>query len=113
MHLQFFFIPTADLGASLALCRDGFGFTEAWREGDETVALDVPRSDVQLMLDAHDADAPAGPIYLVEDLRAWHATKPEALGVIEQPAEIPGGYQAVYADPGGALIYVMDQSTDA
>ena len=27
--------------------------------------------------------------------------------------EIPGGYQAVYQEPGGATSYVIDQSTDS
>ncbi len=29
------------------------------------------------------------------------------------PAGIPGGFLATYQDPGGATIYVMDQSTDS
>jgi predicted enzyme related to lactoylglutathione lyase len=32
--------------------------------------------------------------------------------VVEEPSEIPGGFLATYQDPGGATIYVMDQSTD-
>jgi predicted enzyme related to lactoylglutathione lyase len=33
--------------------------------------------------------------------------------VIEDVSEIPGGFMATYQDPGGATIYVMDQSTDS
>ena len=28
------------------------------------------------------------------------------------PFEIPGGFLSCFKDPGGNLIYVMDQSTD-
>ena len=113
MKLEFLFVPTSDLGASLALYRDGLGFSELWREGDATVALAVPDSDVRLMLDANDPTAPIGPLFVVESVEAFHAGRPEALAVVEAPTEIPGGVLGTYRDPGGATIYVMDQSTDA
>jgi hypothetical protein len=34
-------------------------------------------------------------------------------GVAEDVSEIPGGFMATYQDPGGATIYIMDQSTDS
>jgi len=89
------------------------GFTEVWREGDATVALSLPGTDVQLMLDANDPDAPVGPLFVVDSVKAFHATHPETLTVIDEPAEIPGGFLATYQDPGGVTIYVMDQSTDS
>jgi catechol 2,3-dioxygenase-like lactoylglutathione lyase family enzyme len=113
MKLEFLFVPTADLTASLGLYRDGLGFTEVWREGDATVALALPGSDVQLMLDSHDPDAPMGPLFVVDSVAAFHASRPDGLGVIEEPGEIPGGSMATYQDPGGAIIYVMDQATDS
>lgn len=113
MKLEFLFIPTSDLNASLALYRDGLGFTEMWREADATVALALPGTEVQLMLDANDPDAPLGPLFVVDSVVAFHGARPETLGVIAEPSEIPGGFMATYQDPGGATIYVMDQSTDA
>ncbi|NRQ30855.1 VOC family protein [Nonomuraea sp. NN258] len=112
MKLEFLFVPTSDLKASLALYRDGLGFTENWREGDTTVALALPGTDVQIMLDAHDPEAPVGPVFIVDSVEDFHAARPQALAVLEAPTEIPGGFQATYQDPGGATIYVMDQSTD-
>lgn len=112
MKLEFVFVPTSDLGASLALYRDGLGFTEQWREGDTTVALALPGSDVQLMLDANDPDAPLGPLFVVDSVATFHAERARSLTVVEEPSKIPGGFQATYRDPGGATIYVMDQSTD-
>ena len=112
MKLEFLLTPTSDLNASLALYRDGLGFTEMWREGDATVALALPGTDVKLMLDANDPDAPVGPLFIVESVEAFHAARPETLAAVEEPSEIPGGFLATYQDPGGASIYVMDQSTD-
>ena len=113
MKLEFLFAPTADLDASLALYRDGLGCQEVWREGDATVALTLPGTDVQLMLDSNDPSAPVGPLFVVDSVVAFHAAKPEGLGVLEEPNEIPGGFMATYQDPGGMVVYVMDQSTDA
>jgi catechol 2,3-dioxygenase-like lactoylglutathione lyase family enzyme len=113
MKLEFLLVPTSDLNASLALYRDGLGFTEMWREGDATVALAVPGSDVQLMLDANDPEAPVGPLFVVDSVEAFHAARPESLTVLDEVTEIPGGFMATYREPGGATLHVMDQSTDA
>lgn len=113
MKLEFLFIPTADLKASLALYRDGLGFTELWREGESTVALSLPGSELQIMLDANDPQAQAGPIFVVDSVTDFHAKRPEGLTVIEEPAEIPGGAMVTYQEPGGGVIQVLDQSTDA
>jgi catechol 2,3-dioxygenase-like lactoylglutathione lyase family enzyme len=113
MKLEFLFVPTSDLTASLALYRDHLGFTEVWREGDATAALALADSGVQIMLDANDPDAPVGPLFVVDDVNTFHAERPENLGVVGEPSEIPGGFLALYQDPGGATIYVMDQSTDS
>lgn len=113
MHLEFLLVPTSDMPASLALYRDALGFVELWREGDATVALSLPGSDVQLMLDSNDPNAPAGPIFVVDSVAGFHAGRPDSLGVIAEPAEIPGGSMATYQDPGGAVLYVLDQATDA
>ena len=112
MKLEFLFVPTSDLTASLALYRDSLGFTEMWREGDATVALSLPGTDVQLMLDANDPSAPVGPLFVVDSVEAFHSGRAETLAVLDGPSEIPGGFLATYQDPGGATLYVMDQSTD-
>ncbi|MGD9694266.1 MAG: VOC family protein [Thermoleophilia bacterium] len=113
MKLEFLLVPTSDLGASLAVYRDGLGFTEMWREGDATVALALPGTDVQIMLDANDPEAPPGPLFVVDSVEAFHAARPEALAVVGEVSEIPGGFMAAYREPGGATVYVIDQSTDS
>lgn len=113
MKLEFLLIPTSDLNASLALYRDSFGFTELWREGESTAALLHPDSAVQIMLDASDPEAPVGPIFVVDSVPAFHASRPAGLTVLAEPAEIPGGAMASYRDAGGGVVHVLDQAADS
>jgi predicted enzyme related to lactoylglutathione lyase len=112
MKLQFMYLPTQDLGAALALYRDTLGFDEAWREGEQTVAL-ATGTDVALMLDA---GAPPGfgpgPIFITEDVKAFHAEHDGGYELVAEPFEIPGGFLSAFKDPAGNVVYVMDQSTD-
>lgn len=112
MKLELLLVPTSDLNASLALYRDGLGFTELWREGDSTAALTLEGSEAQIMLDASDPNAAPGPMFVVDSVEAFHAARPEALTVLDGPSEIPGGFLAAYQEPGGATIYILDQSTE-
>jgi catechol 2,3-dioxygenase-like lactoylglutathione lyase family enzyme len=115
MKLEFLYTPTRDLQASLALYRDELGWEEAWREGESTVSLKVPGSDVQLMLDAAEDDAASafGPVFVLDDVRRFDAERPSRFRATSEPQEIPGGYLATYQDPSGNTIYVMDQSLEA
>jgi catechol 2,3-dioxygenase-like lactoylglutathione lyase family enzyme len=115
MKLEFLYTPTRDLQASLALYRDELGWEEAWREGESTVSLKVPGSDVQLMLDVVEDNAGSafGPVFVLDDLRRFEAERPPRLRATSEPQEIPGGYLATYQDPSGNTIYVMDQSLEA
>ena len=112
MKLEFLLIPTKDLTASLVFYRDGLGFTELWREGDSTAALSLPGSELQVMLDSTDPDAAVGPIFVVESVEKFHAALPSNLAVVDEPAEIPGGFMATYRESGGTTLYVLDQSTE-
>lgn len=111
MKLEFLLAPTSDLDASLALYRDALGWQEVWREGDATVSLTLPGTDVQLMLDANDPTAPFGPVFVVDSVQSFHRSRPEALRVVAEPSEIPDGFMATYRDPAGMTVYVLDQST--
>jgi hypothetical protein len=113
MKLEFIYTPTRDLEASLALYRDELGWQEAWREGDSTVSLELPGSDVQLMLDASEDAGPFGPLFVLEDVRRFDTERPSRLRATSAPQEIPGGYLVTYEDTAGNTIYVMDQSLDA
>ena len=113
VKLEFLCMPTRDLSAALALYRDGLGWQEAWREGESTVSLTLPGTDVQLMLDATDPDAAFGPIFVVDNVHDFHAGRPSELESRAEPEAIPGGAMATYADQSGNTIYVLDQSEDA
>lgn len=111
MDLEMFYVPTTDLGASLELYR-ALGFTEVWREGENTAAVTLPDGKVQVMLDTSDGAAPAGLMLTVPSVTEFHASRPESLVPVEEPAAIPGGFWASYTEPGGGTLYVIDQSTD-
>jgi hypothetical protein len=113
MKLEFLYAPTHDLPAALSLYRDELGWEEAWREGESTVSLKLPGTDVQLMLVAADPDGGAfGPIFVLDDVNKFFAERPPALRANGEPEEIPGGFLATFEDPSGNPIYVMDQSTE-
>ncbi len=113
MKLEFLYLPTRDLSAALALYRDGLGWQEAWREGESTVSLALPGTEVQLMLDATDPDAAFGPIFVVESVHDFHTGRPSELRISMEPEAIPGGFMATFEDQSGNTIYVMDQSEAA
>ncbi len=100
MKLEFLFVPTSDLTASLALYRDSLGFTEMWREGDATVALSLPGTDVQLMLDANDPSAPVGPLFVVDSVEAFHSGRAETLAVLDGALGDPRRFPRHLPGPG-------------
>jgi hypothetical protein len=113
MKLEFLYTPVKDLKAALSLYRDALGWEEAWREGDSTVSLKLPGTDVQLMLDQTDSGEGVGPIFVVESVERFHAGRPGELATREQPQQIPGGFMATYEDTSGNAIYVLDQSLES
>jgi hypothetical protein len=109
MKLEFVYTPVAKIDEALALYRDGLGLTEAWREGENTVALDLPDSDVKLMLDVADASARPGPLFVVHSVAGFRDEHP-SLSYTES-LEIPGGWLTSFSDTWNNVVYVMDQST--
>jgi hypothetical protein len=113
MKLEFLYTPVKDLNAALALYRDALGWEEAWREGDSTVSLKLPGTEVQLMLDQTESGEGRGPMFVVESVERFHAERPGSLGTREDRREIPGGFMATYEDASGNPIYVMDQALES
>jgi catechol 2,3-dioxygenase-like lactoylglutathione lyase family enzyme len=112
MKLEFMYLPTQDLDAALTLYRDTLGFDELWREGEQTVGL-ATGTDVILMIDA--AALPGwgpGPVFMTDDVKAFHAQHDGAYELSLPPFEIPGGFMSGFKDAAGNAIYVMYQSTD-
>ena len=113
MKLEFLFAPTSDLNASLALYRDGLGFSEVWREGGRpspyryrAPTCSSCSTPVPLMPRSARSSSSTMSTPSTQPVRG-------TLTVIEEISEIPGGFMATYQDPGGVTIYVMDQSTDS
>lgn len=106
MKLTFIYAPVSDLAPAIAYYRDALGLEESWREGDHTVAFQLPDTEVQVMVSID--TAPAGPMFLVDDVEAFLASHP-GLTVTMPTTEIPDGHLAAFADPAGNLSYVLDQ----
>ena len=111
MKLEFWYAPVTDLRAALTLYRDTLGWEEAWREGDLTASLTMPGTDVQLMIDAHNAYVP-GPIFLVDKVADFVAEHGDRLTWRYPPAEIPCGRLGGFEDPAGNVVFVMDQASE-
>ena len=112
MRLEFCYLPTSDLAASLRLYRDTLGFDELWREGEQTVGLAIPGNEAALMIDGAGLEGwGPGPIFGVDSVRDFRAEHAE-LDVVTEPFEIPGGFLMAARDPAGNMLYVIDQSTE-
>ena len=62
MKLSYFYVSVPELQPALSFYRDDLGLDEAWREGEGTVAFELPGTPVQLMLDVPRLrDEAAGP----------------------------------------------------
>ncbi len=111
MRLEFLYLPVEDVGAALALYRDHLGFAEAWREGELTVALELPGTDVRLIIDQEvEGDPPgAGPFFVVDSVDAFHAANRDALRFVVAPKDISPGRYAAFLDPSGNVVRVMDR----
>jgi catechol 2,3-dioxygenase-like lactoylglutathione lyase family enzyme len=109
MKLVFLYHPVKDLPSALAFYRDGLGWDEAWREGDTTVAMQIPGSEVQVMLDSSDPDSPLGAsgFYEVEDVDRFVADHGERLNVVEAPVDLAPIRYASFTDPSGNLIRIF------
>ncbi|PZF83452.1 VOC family protein [Jiangella anatolica] len=112
MKLSYIYVSVPDLKEALAFYRDELGLEEAWREGEGTVAFQLPNSPIQLMVDVPPDSGEnwsTGPFYEVDDLGKFVAEH-GGLAWVGEPIEIPGGRSASFRDPGGNIMHVFDQS---
>lgn len=109
MQLEILYVPAADFDGSLAFYRS-LGWTDLWREGETTAAVAAPGDGLQVLLDV-DPEAPTGPLFVVDKVLDYHASRQDGIDVVAEPATMPGGYLARYREPGGSVFYVIDQST--
>ncbi|MDQ0270569.1 VOC family protein [Cytobacillus purgationiresistens] len=112
MKLAFLFYPVKNLKESLTFYRDQLGFEEAWREGEHTVALRLPQSDVQLMIEDDELDLTPGAVFLVDSVDSYYEEHKDQFTFIKEPVDIPPGRYAIYKDPSGNLLRLIDFSNE-
>ena len=73
------------------------------------MALELPGSEVKLMLDATDPASSPGPLFVVDSVATFREAHPSLDYAAD--LEIPGGRLTSFTDPWSNVVYVMDQST--
>ncbi|HWM22676.1 MAG TPA: VOC family protein [Ilumatobacteraceae bacterium] len=112
MKLSYVYVSVPELQPALAFYRDELGLDEAWREGEGTVAFELPGSPIQLMLDVPPDDHArwsSGPFYEVDDVERFVGEHPQLTWVGES-IDVPGGRSASLSDPAGNIIHIFDQT---
>ena len=107
MKLQFLYHPVKDLEQTVAFYRDVLGWDESWRMGDVTAAMQIPNSDVTVMLDA--VEDPAGPSAFleVEDVDSFYDANKHLIEFEGEPQDVPPIRCVQFRDPGGNLLRVF------
>lgn len=114
MKLTYMYQLVDDLPAAVAFYRDELGLLEAWREGDTTVAFELPGTSVQLMVDIRPGPGEqwkSGPFFEVDNVDTFVREHPGAKW-LGQAIEIPGGKAWSFADPDGNVAHVFDQTAE-
>ena len=110
MKLTYLYHPVSDLKEAVAFYRDVVGWDEAWRMGDDTAAMQIPGSEVLLMLDVA-PDAATGPsgFFEVDDVDEFWQSLPDSVTKITPPQDLDPIRFAALADPGGNLIRLFTE----
>ncbi len=112
MKLEFLYHPVKNIEEALMFYQEQLGFEEAWREGDHTIALRLPNSDVQLMIEDDEKELTAGGVFSVESVDAFFQKHRDQLHFVKEPVDIPPGRYAIYTDNSGNLIRIIDFSKE-
>lgn len=107
MKLQFLYHPVDDLEQAVAFYRDVLGWDESWRMGEVTAAMQIPDSDVTVMLDA--VGDPAGPsgFLEVEDVDSFYEANKDRIAFEGEPEDVPPIRCVQFRDPGGNLLRIF------
>jgi len=105
VKLSFLYHPVRDVAAAVAFYRDELGLDEAWRMGDDTAAMQLPGSDVTVMLSVDaDPEAPASGFFQVDDVDEFHRRHADRITFVDEPQDLPPIRYASFRDPDGNLI---------
>lgn len=108
MKLAFLYHPVKNIEESLTYYRDVLGYEEAWREGEHTVALKLPGTDVELMIEDEDEGFPAGGMFIVDSVDLFFEENKGKLDFVKNPCDIPPGRYAIFKDISGNPIRILD-----
>jgi len=108
-NTSFIIMPVHDLKSALAFYRDQLGLIEAWREGEDTVAFQLPNTDVQLMVCLVEEDSPltAGPGFIISSADEFYAANQGKLDFLSAPMDIPPGRLIIVKDPAGNTLQFL------
>jgi len=112
LKLVFLYQPVSNIKEALTYYRDVLGFEEAWREGEETIGMHLPNSDVRLMIEDENEGLPGGGIFLVDSVDEFYEEKKEKVHFIREPFDIPPGRYAIFTDNSGNPIRIIDFSKE-
>lgn len=113
MELLCALYPAEDIDAAAELYR-GLGFRDVARPDEDTILMSANESGhVEMMLERHPLELKAGPgpVFKVPDVASFHAEKPD-LTWLMAPREIATGHYAVFADPTGNPVRIVDFTRD-
>ncbi len=81
---------------------------EEWREGEQAIALQLPGTDVKLLIENDEHDLGAGGVFLVESVDEFFQEKKDILTFVREPVDIPPGRYAIYKDGSGNVIRIIN-----
>lgn len=106
--------PVDDLEATAKQYLE-LGFKDVARPDQDTVLMSTDQSRyVEVMLERHPAEsaAGAGPVFRMPDVAAFHEANP-SLDWVFAPVELPTGGYAIFRDPSGNPVRIVDFSRDS
>jgi predicted enzyme related to lactoylglutathione lyase len=109
MKLSFLYHPVKDLEKAVAFYRDVLGWDEAWREGEETAAMQIPDSEVTVMLDMTSEPEAASGFFGVDDVDAFYARMKDRLKFVAEPKDLPPIRYAAFTDPDGNVFRIYSE----
>ncbi|GIG65821.1 VOC family protein [Phytomonospora endophytica] len=113
MELLCAMYPVEDLDTVAEHYR-ALGFVDVARPDEDTLLLSSGEGPVTVMLERHPLEMKAGPgpVFHIDDVAAFHAEKPELRWLLP-PTEIATGHYAVFADPAGNPVRLVDFTRDS
>ena len=108
-NTSFIIMPVHDMKSTLAFYRDQLGLIEAWREGDRTVAFQLPHTEVQLLVSLVEEGSPltAGPGFTISSADEFYAAHQGKLDFLSAPVDMPHGRLVRAKDPAGNTLQFL------